>query len=120
MGVSAERRVVGDLLTAKNVRIGRFLATPGRAWGNTMRKLLRPQSQTAGPGWGLAFGALMTGVAIVLWWYAKASGHSGEFDEALVAASILIGAFSAAYAAREIHQKNSDKNALRGERCKGP
>ncbi|ARL04496.1 hypothetical protein BOC44_22055 (plasmid) [Burkholderia pseudomallei] len=67
-----------------------------------MKRLRRSQSRPAGPGWGLALGALLTIVGGGLWFYAKASG---QFDEVWAAASIFAGVFLAMYAAREIHRK---------------
>ena len=59
-------------------------------------------SDTTGPVWGLIFGIFMTAVGVGLWFYTTLSEPHGRQDESLAVAAILIGLFSAVYAAREL------------------
>jgi hypothetical protein len=62
-------------------------------------------SSTAGPAWGLAFGLLLTAVGIGLWCMAKLSASSSSLDEPVAVASLLIGVFTAIYAAHELRRR---------------
>ncbi|MCO5396757.1 NADH dehydrogenase [ubiquinone] 1 beta subcomplex subunit 3 [Ralstonia soli] len=70
-----------------------------------MKQSHRWQVRTAGPGWGLAFGAFMTAVGVVLWRYMKESEHVTQLDESLAVGAVLIGVFMVIYAGREIHRQ---------------
>jgi apolipoprotein N-acyltransferase len=72
-----------------------------------VKNLHRLQSQTAGPVWGLVFGAFMTAVGIGLWWYAETLHAPTQFDESVAVAATLIGVFLVVYAGREIHHKRN-------------
>jgi uncharacterized membrane protein HdeD (DUF308 family) len=59
----------------------------------------------AGPGWGLAFGLLMTVAGIGLWCDAKLSVAASPYDEPLGIAALLVGVFAAIYAVHELRPR---------------
>ncbi|MFM0023529.1 hypothetical protein [Paraburkholderia azotifigens] len=59
----------------------------------------------SGPGWGLAFGLLMTVAGIGLWCDAKLSASASSYDEPLGIAALLIGVFAAIYAVHELRPR---------------
>lgn len=60
------------------------------------------QPQQAGPIWGLIFGVLLTGIGIGFWFYAQFFRTANPFDESLGIGALVVGLFSAIYAAREL------------------
>ncbi len=71
-------------------------------WGTTMKMSHRLQSHSAGPVWGLIMGLFLAGTGIVIWIYVKSSQSGDSIDESLAMAAMLVGAFLAVYAGREI------------------
>jgi hypothetical protein len=62
------------------------------------------RSQTAGPGWGLAFGAFMTAIGIAQGYYALVNDELNHLDGAIAVAATMIGVFAAVYSAREMRR----------------
>ncbi|AUT72348.1 hypothetical protein [Paraburkholderia hospita] len=62
-------------------------------------------SHKAGPVWGLAFGLLVTLAGIGLWCNAKLSASTGQFDESLSVAAVLVGVLAAIYALHELRHR---------------
>ena len=71
-------------------------------WGTTMKMSHRLQSQSAGPVWGLIMGLFLAAIGIVMWIHVKSSQPGDSVDESLAMAAMLVGAFLAVYAGREI------------------
>lgn len=59
------------------------------------------RSSTGGPGWGLAFGLIMTAIGVALWCHGAISWHD-TVDQSLGVAALLVGIFMSVYAGREI------------------
>jgi hypothetical protein len=74
--------------------------------GTTMKMSHRLRSHSAGPVWGLILGLFLMLVGIGFWIYAKSSQPGSRLDESLAMAAMLIGAFLAVYAGREIRNKH--------------
>jgi hypothetical protein len=69
-----------------------------------MKTLHKMRARTAGPAWGLAFGAFMIAIGIGQGCYAAWNQNPNPFDEPIAVAATLIGVFTAVYAAREIRR----------------
>ena len=70
--------------------------------GSAMKMSHRLQSDSAGPVWGLILGMFLMVAGVGIWIYVKASEPGDSLDESLAMAAMLVGAFLAAYAGREI------------------
>ena len=77
-----------------------------------MKNLSKLHSRTAGRLWGLAFCVFMIAAGITLWLYAVSSNAS-LLDESVAVASMLIGAFPAVCAARELRHRKSTGHGTR-------
>ncbi|WP_090812629.1 hypothetical protein [Paraburkholderia tuberum] len=71
-----------------------------------MKMSHRLRSRSAGPVWGLILGLFLMLIGIGLWIYAKSMQPGSRLDESLAMAAMLIGAFLAAYAGREIRKRD--------------
>ena len=67
-----------------------------------MKMSQKLRSQNAGPIWGLIFGLFLVGIGIALCFYTTYVHAASPFDEVLASGALLIGLFSAVYAAREL------------------
>ncbi|WP_321939397.1 hypothetical protein [Paraburkholderia sp. J8-2] len=67
-----------------------------------MKMSHRLRSDPAGPVWGLTMGMLLMAIGIGIWVFVKASQPGDFFDESLAMAAMVVGAFLAVYAGREI------------------
>ncbi|SKC52992.1 hypothetical protein SAMN06266956_0552 [Paraburkholderia hospita] len=80
--------------------------TAGVSRGTTMKMSHRLRSHSAGPVWGLILGVFLILVGIASWISAKSSQPGSRLDESLAMAAMLIGAFLAVYAGREIRHRH--------------
>lgn len=71
-----------------------------------MKMSHRLRSHPAGPVWGLILGLFLMLVGIGLWIYAESSQPVSRLDESLAMAAMLVGAFLAVYAGREISHRH--------------
>jgi hypothetical protein len=71
-----------------------------------MKMSHRLKSDSAGPVWGLITGMFLMVAGIGIWIYVKSLEAGDSLDESLAMASILVGAFLAVYAGREIRYRH--------------
>ncbi|NVH73687.1 hypothetical protein FSB08_14205 [Paraburkholderia sp. JPY432] len=71
-----------------------------------MKMSHRLQSDSAGPVWGLIMGMFLMVAGIGIWIYVKLSETGHSLDESLAMAAMLVGAFLAVYAGREIRHRH--------------
>jgi hypothetical protein len=74
--------------------------------GTTMKMSHQLRSDAAGPVWGLIMGMFLMLVGIGLWIYGKSPQPGSRLDESLAMTAMLIGAFLAVYAGREITHRH--------------
>ncbi len=80
----------------------------------------RLQSDLAGPVWGLILGMLLMMAGIGIWIYVKSSEPGDSLDESLAMGAMLVGAFLAVYAGRQIrHGIRSPTVGSRGSTRQG-
>jgi uncharacterized membrane protein YfcA len=70
-----------------------------------MKMSHRLQSDPAGPVWGLIAGMFLMVAGIGIWIYVKSLEAGDSLDESLGMAAMLVGAFLAVYAGREIRHR---------------